>query len=49
MKKLNAKLSIPKLKQVHNYQQPKNVRRDSDTDPTTASLATVTNILVGGW
>ena len=49
MKKLNAKLSIPKLKSVYNYQQVKTVKRDSDTDPVTVSVNTVTGIIGGGW
>lgn len=46
MKKLNTKLSIPKLKSVYNYQQVKTVQRGGTTDPT--NYTTLTGI-VGGW
>lgn len=47
MKKLNAKLSIPKLKSVYNYQQVKTVKRDGETDPTATATIVVTGII--GW
>jgi len=46
MKKLNAKLSIPKLKAIHHYQQIKSVKRD-ETDPTNVTQNTITGIIVG--
>ncbi|WP_448700888.1 hypothetical protein ACFGVR_02370 [Mucilaginibacter sp. AW1-3] len=49
MKKSNAKLSIPKVKSVYNYQQVKNVKKDDETDPITVTSATVTGILAGDW
>lgn len=49
MKKLNAKLSIPKVKSVYNYQQVKSIKRDNDTDPTNATQNTTTGIFGGGW
>jgi hypothetical protein len=47
MKKLNAKLSIPKVKSVYNYQHVKSVKKDSDTDPITVTSGTVTGIILG--
>jgi len=46
MKKLNAKLSIPKLKAIHHYQQIKNIKREQ-TDPTNATQNTSTGIILG--
>jgi len=48
MKKLNAKLSIPKLKSVYNYQQVKAIKRNNETDPTGTANTTVTGVF-GGW
>ncbi len=47
MKKLNAKLSIPKLKSVYNYQQVKAIKRDNETDPTVVGTSIATGII--GW
>jgi len=48
MKKLNAKLSIPKVRSVYNYQQVKTNKRDNETDPTVGTNTVLTGVL-GGW
>lgn len=48
MKKLTAKLSIPKLKSVYNYQQVKTIKRGNDTDPTVVTNSVLTGVF-GSW
>ncbi|QKJ28331.1 hypothetical protein HQ865_00665 [Mucilaginibacter mali] len=51
MKKVNAKLTIPKLRTVCKYQQNAAVKKGDghETDPTTTSNITISDILIGGW
>lgn len=50
MKKVNAKLTIPKLRTVCKYQQTATVKNsgETDTDPTTVTITSISHVL-GGW
>lgn len=50
MKKVNTKLTIPKLRTVCKYQQNATVKNsgENDTDPTAVTVLTLTHVL-GGW
>lgn len=50
MKKVNTKLTIPKLRTVCKYQQNAAVKKADghETDPTTVNT-TISDILMGGW
>ena len=51
MKKLNTKLTIPKLRTVCKYQQntSSTVKNWADTDPTGATATVVSGIIGAGW
>lgn len=51
MKKVNAKLTIPKLRTVCKFQQSSPVKRDGDTDldPSTTTVTASTHIFGSGW